>query len=355
MATTTPHYAVLDGLRGTAAIAIVVFHFTEFAYPDYAANPIGHGFLAVDFFFCLSGFVIGHAYDHRLRTMTVRQFLRQRLIRLHPLVLLGALLGLAAFLLDPWSTSVAKAGAANIALACVAAMLMVPAPILPDRGGGLFPLNPPTWSLFWEYAINLAYILGLGRLRTPGLALVALAGAAGLLLVAAQSGSLIGGWGISNIWDGLPRVLYSFTAGLIVHRLGWRWRGVGFVPLSLLLIVLFAMPYWPGNGFIEAALVILGFPLIVALGAGAADGGRQRGLCLWLGRLSYPLYMTHNAVMFPFGNYLAKHPMSATALWSVIAIGTAALCGAAALAMRLYDEPVRAWLAGRGRAISRPA
>lgn len=344
----TPHYAVLDGLRGTAAIAIVVFHFTEFAYPDYAANPIGHGFLAVDFFFCLSGFVIGHAYDHRLRTMPVRQFLRARLIRLHPLVVLGALLGLAAFLLDPWSGSVAKAGAASIAIATVAAILMVPMPVLPDRGGGLFPLNPPTWSLFWEYAINLAYILGLGRLRTPALAVVALLGAGGLLLVAAQSGSLIGGWGISNIWDGLPRVLYSFTAGLLVHRLGWRWNaGAGFVILSLVLIAAFVLPYWPGNGFIEAGVVILGFPLVVALGAGAGAGGGQQRLCLWLGRLSYPLYMTHNAVMFPFGNYLARHPLSPAALWTMILVGAALLCAAAALVMRHIDEPLRATLARR--------
>src|SRR6476619_2224035 len=98
---TKQHFEILDGLRGIAALAVVIFHFMEWVYSDYSKNFIGHGFLAVDFFFCLSGFVIGYAYDDRLVKIGVKEFFKSRLIRLHPLVILGSLLGLLSFLYDP--------------------------------------------------------------------------------------------------------------------------------------------------------------------------------------------------------------------------------------------------------------
>lgn len=81
------HFIILDGLRGIAALAIVIFHFMEWAYPDFSKNFIAHGFLAVDFFFCLSGFVIAYAYDNRIEKMGVLEFFKSRAIRLHPLIL----------------------------------------------------------------------------------------------------------------------------------------------------------------------------------------------------------------------------------------------------------------------------
>lgn len=100
---TRPHFQILDGLRGIAALGIVIFHFMEWIYAP-AANIIGHGFLAVDFFFCLSGFVIAYAYDSRIKIIGIKEFFKSRLIRLQPMVILGSLLGLTAFLLDPFAT-----------------------------------------------------------------------------------------------------------------------------------------------------------------------------------------------------------------------------------------------------------
>src|SRR6478735_11217573 len=97
---TKQHFEILDGLRGIAALAIVVFHFMEWVFSDPSKNFIGHGFLAVDFFFCLSGFVIGYAYDNRIDKIGVKEFFKSRLIRLHPLVIFGSVLGLVGFLLD---------------------------------------------------------------------------------------------------------------------------------------------------------------------------------------------------------------------------------------------------------------
>src|ERR1700755_3414075 len=86
---TKQHFEILDGLRGIAALAVVTFHFMEWVYSDYSKDFIGHGFLAVDFFFCLSGFVIGYAYDDRIAKMGVAEFFKSRLIRLHPQVIAG--------------------------------------------------------------------------------------------------------------------------------------------------------------------------------------------------------------------------------------------------------------------------
>src|SRR6476469_4107966 len=88
------HFVILDVLWGVAALAVVIFHFMEWVFTDPSTNFIGHGFLAVDFFFCLSGFVIGYAYDDRLVKMGIFEFFKSRFIRLHPLVIAGSVLGL---------------------------------------------------------------------------------------------------------------------------------------------------------------------------------------------------------------------------------------------------------------------
>ncbi len=98
-----PHFEILDGLRGVAAIAVVIFHFMEIAVPDPKENFIAHAYLAVDFFFCLSGFVIAYAYDDKMAAIGIPQFLKRRFIRLHPLVVICSVIGLLAFLFDPFS------------------------------------------------------------------------------------------------------------------------------------------------------------------------------------------------------------------------------------------------------------
>ena len=88
---------ILDGLRGVASLVVVAFHLFEAHAASHADQIINHGYLAVDFFFVLSGFVIGYAYDDRWGRMTYRDFFKRRLIRLHPMVVMGMLIGAAAF------------------------------------------------------------------------------------------------------------------------------------------------------------------------------------------------------------------------------------------------------------------
>ena len=94
-----PRYAILDGLRGVAALMVVAFHLFETYIPVLHTQVINHGYLAVDFFFILSGFVIGYAYDDRwAKGMTVGNFFKRRLIRLQPMVIAGTIFGTLLFL-----------------------------------------------------------------------------------------------------------------------------------------------------------------------------------------------------------------------------------------------------------------
>ena len=143
---TKPHFAILDGLRGVAALAIVLFHFMEWVYTDPSGNFIAHGFLAVDFFFCLSGFVIGYAYDDRIRQLGLASFFRLRLIRLHPLVILGSVIGLLGFLFDPFAAQPELSARANLLLTFVCSICLIPLPLMKERAFNLISLNAPARS-----------------------------------------------------------------------------------------------------------------------------------------------------------------------------------------------------------------
>src|ERR1700748_2101884 len=207
---TKQHFEILDGLRGVAALAVVTFHFMEWAYTDYSANFIGHGFLAVDFFFCLSGFVIGYAYDDRISQMGVSEFFKSRLIRLHPLVISGSILGLLAFLFDPFGGHPELYSTGKLIFTFLCSILLIPFPTIADRGFNLFSFSAPAWSLFWEYIANIVYALVLYKIARRLLLLLTILAALGICFVAYRSGNLMGGWSGPTFWDGSARVAYSF-------------------------------------------------------------------------------------------------------------------------------------------------
>ena len=174
------HFLILDGLRGVAAFAVVVFHFMEWIITDFTKNFIAHGFLAVDFFFCLSGFVIAYAYDNRIEELGIKKFFKLRFIRLHPLVVFGSVLGLLGFFLDPFSNEAAATTSGMIALVFLSSLFLIPFPVLADRGFNLFSFNAPAWSLFWEYIANIVYALILRKLSRSILLLLTILAAAGI-------------------------------------------------------------------------------------------------------------------------------------------------------------------------------
>lgn len=345
---TKPHFGILDGLRGIAALAVVLFHFMEIVFTDYSKNFIGHGFLAVDFFFCLSGFVIGYAYDNRIEKMGVRTFFTSRLIRLHPLVIFGSVLGLAGFLFDPFGGQPALYSTAKLALIFLTSILLIPFGVMEDRFFNLFGLNAPAWSLFWEYVANILYAFILCRLARRYLIGLSVIAAFFVCLVAYRSGSLLGGWSKDNFWDGGARIAYSFLEGLIVYRCNWILKNkLGFTGLAFLLAIAFISPYSQWNWITEPFIVLLYFPFLIALGAGTKLNGSISKLCVFSGKISYPLYMTHYAGIWIFASYCNAHKPGMLQLAIVIISGILLLMGFAYAVMRLYDIPVRKYLSER--------
>ncbi|RAJ02349.1 peptidoglycan/LPS O-acetylase OafA/YrhL [Chitinophaga skermanii] len=342
---TKQHFDILDGLRGIAAFSVVVFHFMEWVFTDPSKNFIGHGFLAVDFFFCLSGFVIGYAYDDRIGKIGLKSFFMARIIRLHPLVVLGSVLGLLAFLFDPFGGHPEAYSVGTIALVFVCSLCMIPLPIVADRGFNLFSFNAPSWSLFWEYVANIVYALVLSRLKRGYILVLTMVAAAGLCFVSYRAGNLLGGWSGPTFWDGFARISYSFLAGLLVYRSNWIIKNkLGFVGLSALLLLAFLMPVTSWNWLSELLVVLVYFPLLIALGAGASLRPKMQPLCKFSGNISYPLYMTHYAALWMFGNYYTTHQLNNTQLATIIVTGVIILVGLAYIAMVAFDIPVRKYM-----------
>ena len=210
-----PHYDILDGLRGVAALLVVVFHLCEAHATSHFDQLLNHGYLAVDFFFILSGFVIGYAYDDRWKKMTVTEFLKRRLIRLHPMVVIGAVIGAVMFYFQGCSVwDVTKVTVPMLLAATLMNACLIPAsPGTEIRGlGEMYPLNGPSWSLFFEYIGNILYALFLRRLPTRALAALVLLAGCGLTAFAVWGplGDICVGFALTeeNIVGGSLRLLF---------------------------------------------------------------------------------------------------------------------------------------------------
>lgn len=349
------HFEILDGLRGVAAVSVVLFHFMEMVFSDYSKNFMGHGFLAVDFFFCLSGFVIGYAYDDRMGKIGVKSFFIARAIRLHPLVIFGSVLGLLMFLFDPFGGPPAAYGWDTVALIFLCSILLIPFPTMPERYFNNFSFDAPAWSLFWEYVANIVYAYILCRMSRRYLRILVAVAGLWLCYVGYHRGNLMGGWGGRNFWDGGARIAFSFSAGLLVYRSNWVIKNsLGFIGLSLLLLAALMMPYFKWNWMAELAVVLLYLPLLIALGAGARLRPAFQKLCVFSGKISYPLYMTHYAFIWVFGHFYDKFKPSMTQVYLIVVASTICLIGVAYLVMIAFDIPVRRYLTNRRKQASAP-
>ena len=365
-ADTKPHYDLLDGLRGVAALMVIFYHVFE----AFATSPIdqrfNHGYLAVDFFFILSGFVIGYAYDDRWKTMTTKDFIKRRLIRLHPMVVLGAVLGVIAFCIqgcEKWDGT--QVSISMVMLALLINLFLIPA--VPGSGpeirgnGEMYPLNGPSWSLFFEYIGNIMYALFIRRMSTKALtALVVLPGiglASFAIFNFSGAGHLGVGWTMEeyNLIGGFLRVLFSFSIGLLMSRVFKPIPVKGaFWICSLAIVVLLSMPYvgngealWM-NGIYDSVCAILIFPMLVYLGAsGKTTDKHSARICKFLGDISYPLYMVHYPLIYLYFGWVKKENLTFAEAWPealALVIGSIVL---AYISLKLYDEPVRRYLTKR--------
>lgn len=353
-----PHYEILDGLRGVAAVMVVCFHLFEAHATGHFDQIINHGYLAVDFFFVLSGFVVGYAYDDRWGKMSLKNFLKRRLIRLQPMVVLGGLIGGAFFYLG-MGTNIEQTSVGTLLIATLAACLLLPLPLSMDVRGWteMYPLNGPEWSLFFEYIANLLYALFIRHLPLKILtALVFLFGCMTVhFLFTNPNGDVIGGWALTGheLYVGFTRLLYPFFAGLLLSRLKQSIRIPSpFLFCSIGVIVLLAMPRIGGettlwmNALYESIVILFLFPLIVVIGSSCKtlSGNSGSSLCLFLGKISYPLYLVHYPFVYIYFKYVHSGEATLSGSWI---IGTAIFLGSVLLAFlceRFYDIPVRKWL-----------
>ena len=365
-ADTKPHFILLDGLRGVAAILVVFYHIFEgLAFAGGGSiTTLNHGHIAVDFFFILSGFVISYAYDDRWTKMSTWQFFKRRLVRLHPMLVMGALIGVVTFAIagfEKWEDKgVTPVGWVMVAM--LLTMFMVPAvPGVPYevRGNGeMFPLNGPGWSLFFEYIGNILYALFIRRLSTRLLALLAVV--LGVVHCWFFVGDVSGygsvgvGWTFDdvNFWGGMVRMMFPFTMGMLLARtfIPRKVKGAFWI-CTLVLVVLFAMPHINSEGNInlnalyEVLCIAVIFPMLVRLAACGSCGVATARACSVLGEISYPLYIVHYPIMYIFYAWLIEKKvytlnecLGVAALVVVSSIVLALLC------LKLYDEPVRRWL-----------
>jgi len=383
-----PRYEILDGLRGVAAMLVVAFHLFETYFHMSPDQPINHGYLAVDFFFVLSGFVIGYAYDDRWRptpnpsregrgvnSFTLWTFFKRRLIRLHPMLMFGTLFGALMFYFGscgefplinqtPWYM---------VLLVMFWCFTMIPLPNTMDIRGWAEtnPLNGPAWSLQWEYIANILYALVIRRLSKVALGICVAIFAVMTIILCLNidvtgfleerswaSYTVVGGWSTTpdQLQVGLTRLLYPFFCGLLISRMGKliKVKG-GFWWCSLMIIVLFCMP-WMGlgtegearwtNGLYEAFCIIICFPIIVAIGAGSSvKGGKSEAINRFLGEISYPIYITHYPLIYMQMSWVDSHKDAPLGIHIFVAVCIFVLAILVAYgAYKLYDLPGREWL-----------
>lgn len=354
-----PHYNILDGLRGVAAIVVVCFHLFEAYATSHVDQIINHGYLAVDFFFILSGFVIGYAYDDRWKTLTIKEFLKRRFIRLHPMVVIGAVIGAIMFYFQGCSVwDVSKVTVTMLIVATLMNAFLIPAtPGVEIRGlTEMYPLNGPSWSLFFEYIGNILYAFFIRKLPTKALSILILLAGCGLAAFAIWGpyGDICVGFALigDNMLGGSLRLLFSFSAGLLLSRIFRPAHIKGaFWICSLSVIVLLSVPRLGGNehfwmnGIYDTVCFALLFPLIVYLGAsGKTTDKTTTRICKFLGDISYPLYMVHYPFIYLYYAWVKNENLTfVQSLPGAIALVVGSIL-LAYLCLKLYDEPVRKFL-----------
>jgi peptidoglycan/LPS O-acetylase OafA/YrhL len=328
------HLVVLDGLRGVAALVIGALHAKQVlvTFDRYA-----HPYLAVDFFFCLSGFVIALAYERRLQTnMSFGEFTGRRILRLYPVIFLGSLLGGAVYFLG----AMREGGSlSQAAIFTVTSLALLPGGFL--FGKDAYPVNAPIWSLFFEVIANLFYA-ALIPITTRTLLVSAVISGAVLASLSYRYGGVAQlGFGSPALFlGGFARVAFPFIAGLVVYRFVGRlkWKVSPLLAIVGLLLIL-ATPL-PLTWWFDVIAICAIIPLILLAAARASAGYMTKPLVI-LGAISYPFYLIHQPILRvlkhfgPFSRLTAHHPIIAIGLAiTVIAIASYPV-------FLLYDQRLR--------------
>jgi peptidoglycan/LPS O-acetylase OafA/YrhL len=337
------HFLVLDALRGLAAISVAVYH-ACIIFETKQLLP--KAFLAVDFFFLLSGIVVAHAYEARLLRGEVGDYLERRVIRLYPMIFIGALLGMSILLTSPVVRQISSGTLVFLGLSAALCVPVIRANVYPGAHS-IAPLNVPSWSLFFELFVNVLYGFVAKRLTNrPLIAVVVAAFIVEALSVAKFNGANVGIY-VENFQGGFARVIFPFFLGVLINRLiAPLSRTSSLAKTALLGFILVATLFMPGwgewTGFSELLVIAIVYPLIIIVAMKTTVAPRHGRLLALMGAVSYPVYAIHmplflwlarlqrrTAIRFPVSPYW----------WIAVAVLLSVL--AAWLVHRIYDVPLR--------------
>jgi peptidoglycan/LPS O-acetylase OafA/YrhL len=343
----TQHFLALDFLRGTAALCVVLLHW----FDGVGLPWFGYGYLAVDFFFLLSGFVVAHAYDERLLSnLPIRHFMWLRFVRLYPMILAGIAVGLLRYVLHDHMMPGAMGSLSEYLPLVFANLFMIPVlhttSLVPGSGPGVnYPLDQPLWSLFYEGVAYFFYAAFINRFSRTVLTTIVIVGLMSLMTM------LCVGWTDSPsvpivFASQAPRVIFSFSLGVLIYRLhkgmSLRSAAAGPIVLSLVLIAVLGLPHSLTAWWFESGVVALLLPAVLVLGANNRPTGAVARASKLMGDLSYPVYALHVPLLWMITGTLKVFKVYD--LLSPILLGAfaiAVVCLISWLALKLYDEPVR--------------
>jgi peptidoglycan/LPS O-acetylase OafA/YrhL len=354
-ATSQHRFHFLDALRGIASVLVVYKH-----APLYIRfRPVENSYLAVDFFFCLSGFVIAFSYEKRLQeTLTLGRFLVARAIRLYPTYLLGIAFGTLKFFAFGGRPRITHTLIGPVVALIFLQTLMLP-PLRVWPSPNLFPLDFPGWSMFFEMLANLSYAWMLRRRLASTGKLVAIILISLLVIIGwLLHGRIISVGSLSNRTSllGVFRVAFSFLIGVLIFRLfrrqgtpHWTARRSGLVALAAALLMIFLLigPLTAmRTRMFTLICVATVFPCIVYVGARCRLSAVWHRPCTFLGELSYPLYLLHVPCMALLSvpwvmQQTNRHPGMQSAEVPVVILIASAV---SVLASKYYDVPVRKYL-----------
>jgi peptidoglycan/LPS O-acetylase OafA/YrhL len=348
-----PRFKLLDGLRGVAAVAVLLYHFGDRADLKYL---FPRGYLAVDFFFVLSGFVLGHAYWAPLRThLPARMFAARRLVRLFPMLIAGTLLG-GMIELGRTGAGPVLGRLPEIALAVVAGCLALPMPFATSMEHTIFPLDGPIWSIFFELIANVVLVLGCKTLKPRRLfwAVLVTSGLQ-LILISMTIETVNLGFLVTDWFYGLPRALLSFAAGVLLFASPLTFPRLPAYVFPCALLAIFMVPALPFRASTELDLAIISvvFPVLVGTAA-ASEPARMRWMASGLpGELSFPVYAIHYPIVRVVTSMLKHRTLSVGGRLGVAAMSMVCVCALAGTLWQFYDKPIRRRLNLRLRGVSR--
>lgn len=329
----------LDAMRGVAACAVVLFHAKTVLGIQIAA----HGYLAVDLFFALSGFVIAKSYDAKFAGgMAPASFAIKRAMRFYPLYLLGLAIGLVKELALIAAHTEHAFSLPALSAAFAAGAFYIP---FPYRDANMFPLNIPSWSLLFELLVNVAYCATFvvwARKRN----LVLLLAVSGLLLAYAivVAGTADQGAHINEFGAATLRTIFSFGIGVWIARFPIE---APRVPSPVLLALVGGLLLVPAIGlWFDLLFIMVISPALLILGVHAIGNGVPNRVYAYLGAISFPIYAIHRPL-------LAITESAAQILHaSPVLLGVACITGlliVCPLIETFYDIPIRRYLARGSR------